>query len=79
MSLRHFLKYPGGRVELPKHRAFVWHVFDTEPWRKRSCEQCGRPFTEEPRQSFISYDFDTLDCMIAYIDEWYRQHPDGAE
>ena len=38
-----------GRIELPRHRALVWHIFENDPWRKATCPGCHQRFTEDPR------------------------------
>lgn len=60
-----------GRIELPGHRALVWHVFDNDPWRKASCPGCGNRFAEDPRFS-CSSELVHMECEFAGLHE----HPE---
>jgi hypothetical protein len=58
LGLRH------GRLELPGHRALVWHILDNDPWRKATCPGCGQRFIEDPRFSCLSVPIH-MECEFA--------------
>ena len=57
-----------GRLELPGHRALVWHVLDNDPWRKAVCPRCGKGFTEDPRL-MVGADYVHWECEFHQTEE----------